>query len=138
MIRLDGWERRLDQAIATGRRAAFQYGGDTPHDCLSFPALCIAAVTGTDLYEPWRGRYADEGGARALVPDIEQLLEGLAARLSWPALDARQARKGDLAAVRLGATFLCAVVYEGLVIPEAPRGLRRFNLLMAEKVWRIG
>lgn len=138
MIRLEGWEDRLDAAIATGRRASFRFGGDVPHDCLSFPALCISALTGVDLYEPFRGRYADEGGARRLVPDIEAFLDGMAARLSWPALEARQARKGDLAAVRLGATFLCAVVYGGLVIPEAPRGLRRFNLLMAEKVWRIG
>lgn len=138
MIRVDGWEHRLDQAIATGRRAAFQFGGDAPHDCLSFPALCIAAVTGVDLYEPFRGRYADEGGAKALVPNIEAFLEGMASRHSWPAREACTAQKGDLAAVRLGATFLCAVVYGGLVIPEAPRGLRRFNLLMAEKIWRIG
>ena len=138
MNRRQGWEARLDRAIAAGRRAPFQYGGDAPHDCLSFPAACIAAVTGVDLYEPFRGRYADEAGARALVPNIEAFLEETAARLSWPAQDARTARKGDLAAVRLGETFLCAVVYGGLVIPEAPAGLRRFSLFMAEKIWRIG
>jgi hypothetical protein len=135
MKRIAGWGVRLDRAIGTGRRAAFGYG---THDCLSFPALCIQALTGVDLFEPYRGRYSDEDGARALVPSHEALLDDLAAEHGWRADEACTARRGDLAAVRLGATFLCAVVYGGLIIPEAPSGLRRFGLLMAEKVWRIG
>lgn len=135
MKRLSDWEPRLDIAIAAGRRAPFAYGS---HDCLSFPALCIEAVTGVDLFEPFRGRYNDQAGAAALVPDMEPFLEDLAQRHAWAAQEPCTARKGDLAAVRLGATFLCAVVYGSLIIPEAPAGLRRFGLLMAEKVWRIG
>lgn len=135
MIRLADWSPRLDAAIAIGRRAAFEYG---QHDCLRFPAACIEAVTGVDLFAPFSGRYQDEAGAQALVPAVEPFLEGLAAQHGWTAVSARQGRRGDLAALRLGPTFLCAVVYGSLFLPEQPRGLRRVNLLMAEKVWRIG
>lgn len=135
MIRAAGWERRLDAVIAAGRVAPFNYG---THDCLRFPAACIEAVTGEDLFAPFAGRYETELEAANLVPRIEPFLEGLAAAHGWETIQARQARKGDLAAVRLGKAFLCAVVYGSLIIPERPVGLRRFNLLMAEKAWRIG
>lgn len=57
-----GWRSALAREIERVRRLPFQYGR---HDCALFAAGVVAAMTGTDLGEPFRGRYTTMlGGVR--------------------------------------------------------------------------
>lgn len=62
--RQSGWQMRLCQYLSTSARTQFQ---DGQHDCALFAAGAVAAMTGVDLAEGWRGRYSTiRGGMRVL------------------------------------------------------------------------
>ena len=132
--RLADWRERLDLVIRDGRVAPFVWGR---HDCLAFPAKGVLAVTGVDHFQPFRGRYSDEGGARALVPDIPAYLAWLARREGWEPIPAVQTRRGDLGVIQLKDAWLGALAYDGWLVARE-KGYTRFPLRAAGHAWRVG
>lgn len=132
--RLADWRPRLDAVIAAGRRAAFVWGS---HDCMAFPARGVEAVTGRDHFEPFRGRYSDEGGARALMPDMEAYLRELAAREGWEGVSGPLARRGDLGMINLRGVWVCALAYDGWLVPRKT-GYTVFPPRAAGLAWSVG
>ena len=64
MVRLDDWEPRLMAQLDSARGLAFQWGR---HDCCTFAAACVLAMTGTDPMPEFRGHYRTaRGSVRAL------------------------------------------------------------------------
>lgn len=79
MMRLAGWERRLSDYVEQCRSLPFSWG---THDCATFCAGAAQAVTGEDLLEQFRGMYADEESAVAVVAewaegDYEKLITSI-------------------------------------------------------------
>lgn len=64
--RLRGWPEKLFAYIESRRHTPFAWH---ENDCWSFPAGAILAITGEDLFAPYRGRYSDEAGAAALIAE---------------------------------------------------------------------
>src|SRR5690349_271236 len=60
VTRLPDWEERLTEIIRARHRAPFAWG---QFDCALFACDAVLAMTGVDLAEPFRGRYADALGA---------------------------------------------------------------------------
>lgn len=135
VIRLPDWRPALDAVIETGNRAAWEWGR---HDCLAFAAQAVEAVIGADLFEPYRGRYHDEAGAKALVPDVERFVRELAAAQGWPEIEPNQALDGDLGLFAWGKTPVVGVIYGRLVFPKSPGGLRTMSRSTATTVWALG
>lgn len=138
--RLPNWRSRLAAEITAAASRPWQWGAGglgEPHDCLAFPARCVEAVTGEDLYEPFRGRYVDEPSARGLVPDVGAFLVHLAEREGWPEVHPREALDGDLALFNHGLA-MGGVIYSRLVFPKSPSGLRTVTRGLARKVWAVG
>lgn len=133
--RLPDWKTRLDALIAAANRAPWAWGN---HDCLAFAAKVVEAVTGEDLFEPYRGRYHDEAGAAALVPDVAQFMRNLAERQGWPEISAQEAQDGDLAIFERGSVPLVGAIYGSMVFPRSPRGLRTVSRFMASNAWAVG
>lgn len=132
--RLPDWRSRLAAEISAANLRPWAWGS---HDCMMFAAGVVLAVTGEDLAGTYRGRYVDEAGARALVPDVAAYVAQLAERQGWPEISPNQAQDGDLALLDHGIPIV-GVIYGRLVFPKSPAGLRTVTRGIASKVWALG
>ena len=91
--RLRDWPRRLHALVESRRSTPFRWGY---HDCCTWAAECVQAVTGTDLSGPWKGQYDCALSAkRYLLARWGSLPEALEAHGLIP-VSPEQARRGDL------------------------------------------
>lgn len=61
------WPALLDQHVERARQTPFAWGR---HDCVTFVCVWHQAMTGRDIYAPWRGRYDSETAAFRFMLDI--------------------------------------------------------------------
>lgn len=136
MYRYPDWEARLAAYLEPLRARAFAWGS---HDCCTFAAGAVEAMTGTDPMPEFRGRYSTAiGSARALrrfgAGDLAATLDG-----KFEAVPASLAHRGDivmssgLLGICLGG-FLVAVGREG-----DREGLVRFDRAtwIEPRAWRV-
>lgn len=144
MKRVTDWRLALDRQLAARRDYPWRWG---VHDCCAFAAGVVAAVTGRDVFAPWRATYADAAGAAAALERAGGLAAILTATFGAPCRPL-SARAGDLVVVQLsqGERAACAtgvravgIVDGGRVyIAAAPRGLGQVPLELASAAWRVG
>lgn len=139
MTRLPDWQDRLTRFLAGRARSPFQPGR---HDCATFAAGAVEAMTGVDLAAGWRGTYGDLGeGLAALeaagIGDHLALVSSL-----LPEIAAAEARPGDIAALRIGqANLETLAVVQGAMAYVPVEGAAGFILLpmrLATRAWRVG
>lgn len=58
--RTENWPEKLLEQVDLARSAPFAWGA---HDCCTFAADCVLAMTGVDPMERFRGRYSSAAGA---------------------------------------------------------------------------
>ncbi len=136
MYRLPDWETRLAAYLEPLRLCAFAWGR---HDCCTFSAGAVEAMTGIDPMPEFRGRYTTaRGSVRALrrfgAGDLVRTLDG-----KFEPVAAPLAQRGDivmssgLLGICLGP-FLVAVgregEREGLIRIERP-------IWDAPRAWRV-
>lgn len=90
--RLPGWARRLAQLIEERRDTPFAWGA---HDCCTWAADAVQALTGEDPAAAWRGTYHTAWGALRVLRR-EGGIPGLAQRAGMLPCAAALARRGDL------------------------------------------
>jgi len=66
MKRQANWQRGLRDEILKHNQP-FAWG---TNDCSSFVADCVQAVTGTDVFSEFRGKYTDEKSALKIMHDV--------------------------------------------------------------------
>lgn len=135
LVRFPDWPQRLLAAVNARRAMPYAWGSN---DCVLYAADMVAAITGIDLAEEFRGAYHDERGAAALMAregwaDLASLADAHLPRcLARP-------RRGDL--VLLPGTrgdYLGIVAASGVVAApdvDKPR-LRPMTGLIA--AWSVG
>jgi hypothetical protein len=135
MSRLPDWRTRLTVHIAAARRRRFAYG---THDCATFAAGAVAAVTGDDPASRNGLRYSTLRGGRTAL-----LRRGFAdpialARREFPEIPAAFAREGDLAVVETPEGPALAVVGGAVLFaPRAPGGLGVLPLTAAITAFKV-
>lgn len=83
---MDAVERRMLRPFEWGRS-----------DCCLAVCDALADLGWPDPAEAYRGRYADEAGARAVMRgSVEDVAERETARLGWPEIDPESALPGDV------------------------------------------
>lgn len=92
-MRYRDWEQQLANYFIAMRDVPFEYG---VNDCCLFAASAVAAMTGVDVAEQYRGKYTTElGAAKALKKlgggTVEATFDAL-----FPAIGAAFAQRGDL------------------------------------------
>lgn len=94
-MRLEGWERRLEEMIEGARERPFSWG---THDCATWAAAVVLALTGRDLGATWRGSYSTVRGAMAAVKKRggDDLCDAVTLELGAPLTDILLARRGDI------------------------------------------
>lgn len=93
MTRYPDWLLRLEAYVEATRRAPFAYGR---LDCALWAAGAVAAMTGTDLAAPARGRYAtlEEGTALLRADGVRSHIDLVARAL--PSVPPGRAGVGDV------------------------------------------
>ena len=137
MMRLDDWEQRLEAAL-TAADKPFQWGA---HDCCTFAAMCVEAVTGLPIWIAGLSAYTDAAGARrALVrAGYDDLPAALDAALG-PRKPAAFAQRGDVAVVTgpLGAACVVVDLSGERLVGVSPDGVARLPIGEALAAWSVG
>lgn len=134
LTRLVDWHARLVAYLSDASRQPFEYGR---HDCATFAAGAVAAMTGTDLAEAMRGRYRTlKGGLRMLRRDgFADHVEFAAA--NFEEVPVARACPGDIAAVPGPDGQALGIVQGGAIYVLTPGGLGLVPLLGADRVFRV-
>lgn len=133
--RAPDWRRKLELYVAEAAVRPFAFG---EHDCATFAAGAVAAMTGVDPAGRYRGGYGSltEGLQLLRAGGVEDHLD-LADRL-FEAIPVARARPGDLAAVATGEGDALGIVQGEHVYLVGPGGLRLVPLTEAARAWRVG
>jgi hypothetical protein len=136
--RYDNWPERLAALVERARARRFVWG---QHDCMTFAADAVRAMTGIDPIAGWRGRYASEEEGDALLgPDgLESFVAHLMAGLGVPEASPRHVQRGDWAMVTLPRTdrlWNGVCLGESVAMP-AEHGLVFVPAARVARCWRI-
>jgi len=63
-MRYPDWPHRLNEFVVAATKREFRWA---EHDCCTFAADAVLAITGVDYMADFRGRYHDEESAEALI-----------------------------------------------------------------------
>lgn len=135
MPRHADWQIRLMQYLSEAARRPFAYG---QHDCALFAADCVAAMTGLDIADDFRGRYRSAtGGRRALR------LAGYADHVALAAahfaeIPVAMVVPGDIAVLPTDEGPALGIVQGEAVYVVARDGLAAWPLLTASRAFRVG
>ena len=120
MQRLPDWRTRLGAHIAAHRTQPFAYGA---HDCATFAAGAVQAVTGSDPAAGLTNYTTRAGGLRRLRRNgLEDHAAFVASRFAE--IPTAQAQQGDLAVIEAAGGLSLGVVCGAFVLaPTQPSGL---------------
>ena len=135
--RLPGWPERLAAIVEEHRATPFAWG---THDCCLFAATVVLALTGHDPAAAWRGTYATEAEAEAIIgpAGLAAFVAGQAAEAGLPELpDPTLAQRGDIALVMVGNMPALGVVVGDLVAAAGTDGVTFVPAGAAIRAWGV-
>lgn len=130
------WPERLAEMVESRRHQPFAWGA---HDCCSFAADVTVALTGRDPLAEYRGRYATEAEAEALIGGrgLALFVADVMERAGAPEVPIMQAQRGDWAMVMLGNMPLVGIVLGPHICAPGQDGLAFMPLRRAVRAWAI-
>jgi cell wall-associated NlpC family hydrolase len=133
--RREDWPERLAAFIEAARARPFSWGAN---DCMLFAADAIAAMTDVDLAAGFRGAYADEAGANAVLAPYGGIAGLLTAILGPPLDTPALAQRGDVV-IFPGESGDTAAVVTGsaAAVFLMPGRLRSAPLALCRQAWRV-
>lgn len=135
-MRREDWPSRLHDVIEAARETPFAWGS---HDCCTFAAACVEAVTGRNVWPASRRYTTEQGAYRALRGLGDGYLTDTIDDILGPRKAPFRAGRGDIVAVHTPTGPGIAVVDltgEWVVAP-AQGGLSRLHLVEAFAAWTV-
>lgn len=136
MKRRQDWPSRLAACVESARDKPFQWGS---HDCALFVADAVASMTDQDIAAPWRGTYASEIEARALMREIcGGDLRALWTKAFGPAMNnPLMAQRGDCVLVENDGREVSAILIGGgVAVAPGPDSLEAMPADRVVAAWR--
>lgn len=142
MTRFSDWQSRLSEYLTTCAQQRFRYG---VLDCGLFVSGAIEAMTGIDVADDLRGKYATRKEAFAAIqrlcgrPTMPAIADCLAERFGIAELPVAFAQRGDPVQLRRSrAASLGLVAMHGTeILTPYAAGLLRLPLSYAARAWHI-
>jgi hypothetical protein len=132
-MRYADWPQRLDAYIAERMDTPFTWGAGQ-HDCCSFAAGAVVAMTGTNPISDYH--YGDERGALRLIRDAGSL-DALACRVLGEPIPVAFAGRGDVVMADLERGATIGVCLGPVAAFPAAIGLVHRPTLACRAAWRI-
>lgn len=132
--RVKGWEQRLYAATVTAMGKRHEWGR---HDCVTFAADVVHAMTGEDLMDGLRGTYDGPVGAAAVLRGLGVESVGDLAALYLPEVPPSMARRGDIVLAESPHEFLAVCVGRTAVGPSEA-GMIHVPMGQAVRAFRVG
>ena len=94
-MRCPNWPRKLNEYFVSVKDAQFEYG---VHDCCTFSAGAVQAITGEDLMSEFRGKYSTREESQSVLKSIGAgtLLRTLRKKFG-PPVNGASGQRGDVA-----------------------------------------
>lgn len=116
IIRRDDWELAMAEAFDRAADRPFSWGS---WDCVHFVSDVVEAMTGVDPMADYRGAYADEAEAWAVLSQRDGNLRGACRRAFGREIRPSFARRGDVVMPRGGlAVGVCIGAEAAFVSPD--------------------
>lgn len=135
MKRFDDWERRLSDAIDARRFTSLDWG---KHDCVTFAAECVKAMTGCALIDP---TWSSEDEATDQLDKAGGLIQAVTSVLGDPLRVAQGAMRGDVAVIAWrdgGNRAALGIVVGPSVVAIGELGLTFIPRDMIRVAWAVG
>ena len=134
--RLPGWPERLAAFIEARRDQPFDWA---VNDCCALAADAVLAMTGRDFLADYRGRYATEEQAEALMGEggLPAFLPRVLAAFGAVPVPPAEAQRGDVALIGLENQLVCGVVTGPHIAAPGARGLAFVPLRRATMAWGV-
>ena len=135
--RLPDWPERLAELLEARLDLPFAWGAQ---DCCTLPADAALALTGHDPLAAWRGTYADEAAAEAILArhgGLEGFVADCLAAWGAPECPPAFVQRGDWALVAVGNELLCGVVAGAAVAVPGTHRLRAVPLDRIRRAWAV-
>jgi hypothetical protein len=137
MTRYPDWARRLAEYLASARRTPFAWGR---HDCCTFAADAVVAMTGEDAIAAMRGKYTTQQGAARHIARAGSLHALVARQIGEPMQTPALAGRGDVVLFEMvepyGPQALGICVGAHIAAP-GPQGMVTLPITVATAAWRI-
>ncbi|EJL77363.1 hypothetical protein PMI15_04685 [Polaromonas sp. CF318] len=137
MTRYPDWPRRLTEHLAAVKRTPFIWG---QHDCCTFAAGAVIAMTGTDAIAPWRGKYTSQRGAARFIAAAGGLHALTCTVMGEPMQTPALAGRGDLVMFEMvepyGPQALGICVGAQIAAP-GPQGMVLLPISVASAAWKV-
>lgn len=135
-MRRPGWEDRLADLIGSARLKPYRLG---EHDCFRLACAVVEALTGRDLWSPWKGTYNSKREALRRIAAFGHDFSAAASKLFGVERSAMEfAHRGDVCefADESGEQHL-GVVMGAKVALLGPEGLKFLPRESCRHCWRI-
>lgn len=133
-LRAPDWPSRLAAHFDSRARQPFAWGS---HDCCTFAADGVLAMTGADHLHDLRGAYDTEMGAARILARLGGMEQAVSARLGPPLHNVALAQRGDLVLVDAEAGRALAICAGALAIAPGVAGLQRVPIAGWRMAWRV-
>lgn len=132
MMRLEQWSTRLAEVIESARERPFDWRA---HNCATFAADCVHAMTGQRLHEAFAARMTSARAARRAMRDLESLTDAVLG------VDRRVpiafARRGDVVLVPTPDAAALAICLGTAAAAVGPAGLVFVPRAGALSAWSV-
>lgn len=136
MMRLEGWERRLDDVIQDALRRPYVLG---EHDCFRLACRVVEALTGVDRWPEFAGYRTERQALQALAAYGSSFVDAGDRFFGVGHCGVRLARRGDIVAYRDGVLkYHLGVCLGRLVAVMDAGGLIFVRVLACACCWRVG
>lgn len=132
--RLPDWPQRLHACITAARNKRFAWGA---HDCFTFAAGCVQAITGADPLADFRGAYHGRAQAHALLAQMGGVQAAATSRMGEP-IALAMCGVGDIVLTSSARGQFLAVCNGQTLLAPAAKGLAVLGLETAVLGWRVG
>lgn len=127
------WAAALQNQITQFNAKPFAWG---THDCFTFAADCVLAMTGDDKMAKRRGKYKTELGANKMLKRLGGVEAAIASVLGEP-IDPKLAQRGDVVYFNAIMGDTAGICMGSVIASPTLTGVGFTPMAQAIKAWRI-
>ena len=131
--KINNWLNSLYAQIDGFNAMPFAWG---THDCCSFAADCVLAMTGVDKMAGYRGGYKSAVGASRKLAKAGGMLAAISAELGEP-INPALAQRGDVVCFSSPLGDTCGVCLGSTIAAAGLAGITHTPMTQAFKSWRV-